>query len=56
MHIQSFFEEDGNQGSGDSAKSSGGRLILVSLCCPMSMLVQTMLCDTSVGDLECVWQ
>ena len=26
------------------------------LALSLVMLVQTMLCDTSVGDLECVWQ
>ena len=30
------FEEDGDQGSGDSAKPPGSRLILVSLSCPVS--------------------
>ena len=35
MHIQSFVEEDGDEGNGDPAKPPGGRLTLVSLPYPL---------------------
>ena len=35
MHIQSFVEEDGDQGNGDPAKPLGGRLTLVLLPYPL---------------------
>ena len=42
--------------SGDLARSRGQSTHPGALTLSLVMLVQTMLCDTLVGDLECVWQ